>query len=307
MKPIAVLTVTYNSERFIEDYYRSLKKNKSELFDIFCLDNNSKDETTKKIKTECRDIKLIKSDKNLGFTGAYNRLFSLIKKKKYETYIVLNPDTTVEKDFIEKIYLLMKKYPNAGIVVASIVDKLNVIDSVGGTYVLLTGTNFGKLHGENYIPKNIVTACDWASGAGMAIRKKVLEKVNCFEDYFMYFEDISLSWKVQLAGYDVVATQWAKVSHSQGGSKAPSAMVHYLSERNRIITHWINLPFVFFFLHLPLLLIMRIGFLIIFNTPLSIRFAKARGIIEGLKTCRNFKRFSCSEAKKYAIMMRFLY
>ncbi len=298
MKDFAVFLVTYNSSKDFLGCITSMKKNKSATYDVYVLDNNSQDDTPELIKKNIRKERYILASTNTGYAGGHNKLLKYIDLKKYRYILFLNPDTRVAPDLFTELKKAFVDHSHAGIVSPAIVDYDNTIDSIGGKYLFWTGTTMGNRYGEKYKKSNDLYQCFWASGAALAIRTDVIKKLGGFENYFMFYEDVDLAWRVHSAGYNVLATAKTYVKHKQGGSTSDRSWALHLNERNRIICHYQNLSPITFYLCLPLLLVARILLLKNYASNSKTIFAKLRGLRDAFLMLPSYKRHSNVDLQK---------
>lgn len=292
MNKLAVLVLNYNGKKFLKNCFESLLAQTSDDLDIYLIDNDSTDSSREYTKLNFPQVKIINTNGNLWFTGAYNYVAKYFDDNNidYDYYLFLNNDTESDGFLVEKIIRIFGAYNKVGIVQPTIVDMdmNNVIG--GGKFLFLTGTSLSYKPTKKYARGNDVFKCFWASGCALAIRKELFNKLGYFNDYTAYYEDHDLSWRVNNYGYDVVATNATYVKHFEGGTGAFLPKQHYLCERNRIICYWQNLPNILFFLILPSLIFFRIILLFRNNKPIGNIGGKLRGIITGLTQFHKFKK-----------------
>ena len=135
----------------------------------------------------------LEREKNCGFGQGHNNLYRKWKEEYEDCFILLNPDSILHFDLIKNIdkYLNALKNENWG---------------------LLELAQFPSEHPKYYNPLSLET--NWASGAGLIIRKKAFEKVGMFdENIFMYGEDVDLSIRMRIKDYKVLHLPEAKFTH----------------------------------------------------------------------------------------------
>lgn len=284
MKKLAVLILNYNGEKFLKNCYDSLLNQTSKDFDIYLVDNNSMDDSRIFTQEKFPSVKVINTGDNLGYTGAYNYVVHSFESQNmnYSFYLLLNNDTVCDKRMIEKIVSVFGRDEKIGVVVPAVVDEKMTIEAVGGKLLFLVGTTVGYKNGMPYKRSTRLYRCFWASGSALTIKASLFKQLGFFNDYFIYFEDLDLSWRVNNAGYHVVATEETFVKHYQDGALTASNFKLYLSEKNRILSYWQNLPTAIFCLVLPFLLLFRAGLLPYQTKSFSNIVSKLRGILHGI-------------------------
>lgn len=196
MPKISIIIVNYNGERFILSCLDSLlKKQKNIDLEIIMVDNNSKDDSVRKVKEKYSQIKIIKNKEDVGFGRACNQGTKIAKA---DILFFLTPDTIIINDqFFNKAINAFKE-PLVGV--------------VGFKIFSLENKRQLWTHGQK---KNDII---WVSGAALMIRKSVFKKVNGFDEkFFLYFEDRDLCQRVIKNGYKIKLLN-EKIIHSGGTS-----------------------------------------------------------------------------------------
>lgn len=229
---LSVVIVNYNVCYFLEQCLKStqvaLRGVDSE---ILVVDNNSVDGSVEMVKEKFPDVTLIESEINLGFSKGNNLA---IRQAKGEYVLLLNPDTFVEEDTLKKSCEFMDKHPDAGGLGIYMVDgggeflpeskrglptpKVAFYKISGLSRLFPKSEKFGKYH-LGYLDKNKTHQIEVLSGAFMMMRMETLDKVGLLdEDYFMYGEDIDLSYRITKGGYKNYYYPEAKIIHYKGES-----------------------------------------------------------------------------------------
>lgn len=199
--------------------------------EVFVVDNNSVDGSVAMVQAKFPDVKLIANKDNVGFSKANNQAMEMAKG---EYVLLLNPDTLVEEDTFDKVVQFMDEHPDAGGLGINMVDgKGNFLPEskrslptpevafykiFGLSWLFPKSKRFGKYH-LTYLDKNETHEIEVLSGAFMLMRKTALDKVGLLdEDYFMYGEDIDLSYRIILGGYKNYYYPEARIIHYKGES-----------------------------------------------------------------------------------------
>jgi len=189
---VDVLIVLYNSARFIEPLLQSLGRITIPIR-LYFLDNASSDGTVEKIEHAAPDLPfrtcLLRSLKNNGFARGMNLL---ARQGTGEFMFLLNPDTEVELNCLETLIRRAKSDPATAMCEA----RQQPLE-----------------HPKVYDPHTGETT--WCTGAAVLIRREAFERLGGFDEriFFMYCEDIDLSWKFWLSGWKCVYVPDAVVSH----------------------------------------------------------------------------------------------
>lgn len=232
------MIVNYNVKFFLEQCIRSVYQSKDGLdIEIIVIDNHSVDGSVQLIREKFPEVVLIENKENVGFSKANNQGIRIAKGKYV---LLLNPDTILQEDTLRKCFDFMEKHPEAGALGVRMFDgKGNFLpESKRGlptpmvAFYKIFGLSklfpksriFGQYH-LTYLDNNQIQAVDVLSGAFMFIRKEVLDKIGGLdEDYFMYGEDIDLSYRITKAGYKNYYFPETSIIHYKGESTKKSSV-----------------------------------------------------------------------------------
>lgn len=232
MKKLSVIIINYNVCHFLEQTLLSVRKAIATLdAEVIVADNNSVDGSVEMVKAKFPEVILILNKKNLGFSKANNEA---IKRAKGEYVLLLNPDTVVEEDTFTKCCSFMDAHPDAGALGVKMVDgKGNFLPEskrglptpwvafykiFGLAALFPKSRKFGRYH-MGFLDPDQTNEVEVLSGAFMFIRKSVLGKTGLLdEDFFMYGEDIDLSYRIVKAGYKNYYFPETRIIHYKGES-----------------------------------------------------------------------------------------
>lgn len=229
---LSVVIVNYNVKHFLEQCLLSVKEASKGLdVEVFVVDNNSVDSSIEMVKEKFPQVRLIENKENAGFSKANNQA---IKISKGEYVLLLNPDTVVEDDTFRKIVEFMDSHPDAGGLGVKMIDgkgkflpeskrglptpSVAFYKIFGLSKLFPKSKRFGKYH-LGYLDKEKVHEIDVLSGAFMLLRKEALDKAGLLDEtFFMYGEDIDLSYRVKKAGYKNYYYPGTRIIHYKGES-----------------------------------------------------------------------------------------
>lgn len=212
---LSVVIVSYNVKYYLEQCLLSLQRALSTIdSEVIVVDNHSKDGSCEYLREKFSDVQFIASRHNLGFARANNLA---IKKCKGKYVLLLNPDTVVGEDTLIHAVDFMDKHADAGAVGVGMlhVDGTVAMESRRGIPSPMTAfykmiglcnrfpksKRFGKYY-MSYLPWDKPCEIEIVSGAFCLLRKEALDKVGLLdEDFFMYGEDIDLSYRILKGGY----------------------------------------------------------------------------------------------------------
>ena len=229
---LSVIIVNYNVKHFLEQCLQSVNKAIKNIdAEVFVVDNNSVDQSVELVKDKFPFVKLIINKENTGFSVANNQA---IRVSKGEYVLLLNPDTIVEEDTLEKCISFMDSKPNAGAIGVKMVDgkgkflpesKRSLPTPAVAFYKIFglsslfpKSKRFGAYH-LSYLPEDEVNEADIIAGAYMFMRKEALDKVGLLDEtFFMYGEDIDLSYRIIQGGYKNYYFPETRIIHYKGES-----------------------------------------------------------------------------------------
>lgn len=190
--------------------------------EIIVIDNNSPDDSCEMVKELFPSVKLIENKENLGFSKGNN---IGVVQAKGEYLCILNPDTVVAEDTFLKLVNFTDSKDNLGIVGCQLIDGKGQFLPESKRNIPTPKVSLKKVFGNandyyaNHVKVKNTGKVDILVGAFMWLKKEVFETVGGFdEDYFMYGEDIDLSYKVIKAGYDNYYFGNTTVIHFKGES-----------------------------------------------------------------------------------------
>ena len=199
--------------------------------EIFVVDNISSDDSVDMVKSQFPHVQLIENQQNVGFSKANNQAIQLAKG---EYVLLLNPDTIVEEDTFEKCITFMDQHPEAGGLGVKMIDGSGVFLPESKRGLPTPSVSFYKIFGLSalfpkskrfakyhlgYLNDNEVNEIEILSGAYMWMRKSVLDETGYLdESFFMYGEDIDLSYRIIKKGYKNYYFPKAKIIHYKGES-----------------------------------------------------------------------------------------
>ena len=190
--------------------------------EIIVVDNNSEDDSCSMVKALFPKVTLIENKTNSGFSKGNN---IGVKIAKGEYICILNPDTVVAEDTFIKLLKFADSKDNLGIVGCKLINGIGCFLPESKRNIPFIKSALLKLVGNsnryyaNHLKENETGKVDIFVGAFMFMKKTVYTEMNGFdEDYFMYGEDIDLSYKVLKAGYNSYYFPETTIIHYKGES-----------------------------------------------------------------------------------------
>jgi|TARA_B110000093_G_scaffold158626_1_gene177774 GT2 family glycosyltransferase len=230
---LSVVIVNYKVRYFLELCLQSVQDAIVDLdAEIIVVDNASSDDSCSMVRHKFPSITLIENKDNLGFSKA-NNIGVAFAKGKY--VLILNPDTVVAENTFVKALEFVKKQQNFGALGVKLIDGVGrfLPESKRGiptpkvSFYKLFGKSVGKYY-ANHIGENESGKVDVLVGAFMLMERTVYNEVEGFDEaYFMYGEDIDLSYKILKKGYENYYFSGTQVIHYKGESTVKDAKYLY--------------------------------------------------------------------------------
>ncbi|MBK7873244.1 MAG: glycosyltransferase [Saprospiraceae bacterium] len=229
---LSIIIVNYNVKYFLEQVLLSVRKASRNLeVETWVVDNNSVDDSVEMVQEKFPEVKLIANKQNVGFSKANNQAIHLSSGKYV---LLLNPDTVVEEDTFEKCIAFMDAHEEAGGLGVRMMDGSGKFlpESKRGfptpwvafckTFGLSSLFPISKLFNHyhvGYLPEHDIHEIEVLAGAFMLLRRSVLDKIGLLdESFFMYGEDIDLSYRIIKAGYKNYYFPDTTIIHYKGES-----------------------------------------------------------------------------------------
>lgn len=239
MTDIGIVIVNYNVRHFLIQCLQSVRQSSfgNLTVEIWVVDNASVDGSCGVIKKDFPEVRLIENVENVGFSKANNQA---IEHMNSRYILLLNPDTILEADTLKKCYDYMEQHEKVGALGVRMIDgngvflpeskraipnlwnsfcKLTFISKLFPKSRLFSGYNLG------YIPEFETAEVEVLCGAFMFIRREVLAKTGLLDErFFMYGEDIDLSYRILSAGHAIVYYPETTIIHFKGESTKKASL-----------------------------------------------------------------------------------
>jgi GT2 family glycosyltransferase len=237
-KKIAVIIVTWNARESLLRGLDILKKEtKSELYDLFIVDNGSTDGTFSSLQTLYPDAWLWYNQENVGFARGVNiALKHLLKEKKYDYILLLNADVELQGRALENMLAFLEQHGEAtGVGPALILPDYSYQAGAGG-YLPSLWTAAAYFFGLSRIFPRLIKGLfleqkafgkekeafkvDWISGACLLVRSKAFDEAGLLDESFFFSgEDIEWCWRLKKKGMKLFYLPEVKVIHHHGATR----------------------------------------------------------------------------------------
>ncbi len=223
---VSVIIVNYNGARVITECLESVYAQPYRPLEVIVVDNASQDDSVAGIRMQFSDVCLIQNERNLGFARGNNQG---VARARGEYIVLLNNDTVVEEEWLTGL-LEHLKIPDIAAVTSRVIT-----ENVPPGFYEMNGT-------INYLGYNIMreftdlSQVFFAGGASLMFRKSEVG-LPFPDEYFLYHEDVFLSWRLRLLGRTVAMAQKSIVYHKGSATtrRQTSRLVTYYQERNRLL------------------------------------------------------------------------
>jgi hypothetical protein len=239
--------LNYNGLVFVEHCVRSVLESDYPAFEVIVVDNGSTDgsyEALCHLFSQVAKVRIVRNDRNLGFALGNNVGY---RSSRGEIVAFLNVDTVVERTWLRELVHVLISDERVGAVHSKQMSLKNrgQLESLGA-YMDPLGFVYPRAwwaRGQSPIGGGQEDEPFYPDGGSMALRRSALEKVAIdgqpFDsDYFLYFEDNDLGWRLRLAGYGIVCVPASVIYHYRGAS-ASAASLHartFSFAKNRLMT-----------------------------------------------------------------------
>lgn len=248
---LSIIIVNYNTKDFLSDCLKSVIEQTKELeYEIIVSDNGSTDDSLQMLKSEFPQVRVIANGKNLGFGAANNKALD-IAKGKYIFYlnsdtILLNNAAKIFFDYFEEhddgslgaiggmLLDSQKRFIHSGGRFPSL--KSELLDlvklNIGNIYLTLgTILHFKNMH-RNHFAKEEYGAIDFITGADLFLKNNEYARFD--EDFFLYYEDTYLQYKLAQADLQRRLIEGPQIIHLCGGSVGQGMTIYRKASFSRI-------------------------------------------------------------------------
>jgi len=240
--PLAsVIIPNWNGIELLRACLGSLRHQTIDSFEVIVVDNHSTDDSVAVLHHEFPEVTVLALPKNVGFTGGCNAGL-LAAHGRY--LVLLNNDTEVEPEWLEKLTRGLSLHPEAGIATSRIMlyNPRGVLNAAGDIYRrngVPDSRGVWQAYGPDYATEAWVFG---GSGGAMALRREMLAETGLFdESFFMWCEDVDLSWRCQLLGWKCIYIPDAVIYHHLSATGGGPLASYYVG-RNTLWVIARNMP-----------------------------------------------------------------
>ena len=233
---LSIIIVNFNVKYFLEQaLYSILKSGHNLKIEIIVIDNNSTDGSRKYLTPKFPTVKFIWNNHNPGFATSCNMGLDIASG---ECILFLNPDTIIPEECFNKCLKFIKSKPKCGALGVKMIDgsgsflkeSKRGFPGASASFFRLSGLTFlfpkSKIISAYYaghLSRDAVNEIDIVAGAFFMVKRSILNKTGGFDSrFFMYGEDIDLSYRIKLAGFKNYYFPEISIIHFKGESTKKS-------------------------------------------------------------------------------------
>lgn len=249
---ISVIIVSFNVEKLLQECLESIyRETQAGSFDIWVVDNNSRDNSVAMVREHFPEVHLIENEGNVGFPKANNQA---VVRSTSDYILLLNPDTIVRDRAIDKMVAFMDARPDVGVSGCRVLNEDGTLQPACRRSVPTPKVAFYHLSGLSrlfpnsktmarynltYLDPNQPHEVDAVSGAFLVIRKDVVDKIGVLDEtFFIYGEDMDWCIRAKRAGWKVMYYPDAEILHYKGvGCSTNSRKTSYEFYRAMYLFH----------------------------------------------------------------------
>lgn len=236
---LSIIIVSYNTEQALRECLASIFEHVHVgAFQVIVVDNASSDGSVAMVREQFPRATLVTCETNRGFASACNLGLA---QARGEFVLFLNSDTVVTEGGLDMLVRTLEDHPDVGVVGPRILNEDGSVQQSFGDHMSFTSeflqkcVNAGYRQGRGPLRSYVQNKTseesypDWVSGACLLTRRAILEEVGAFDErFFMYAEDVDLCTRIREAGYRVLFTPDAEITHRRGLSAATNSERVYL-------------------------------------------------------------------------------
>ncbi|MBC7261248.1 MAG: glycosyltransferase family 2 protein [Chloroflexi bacterium] len=254
MSKVAIVIPTWNGLKYLPTCLDAALRQTYHQYEVVLVDNGSRDGTYEFVTTHYPQVRVLRSERNLGFAAGTNLG---IRNTHSEYVATLNNDTEAEPSWLEELVKVMDSDPSVGMCASKMLfyDQRQMINSAG-IAVDRIGMAWDREGGKKDSNVNSEPYEVFGSCAGAALyRRAMLDEVGLFdEDFWAYLEDVDLAWRAQACGWRCLYVPSARVYHAYSATgRKDSPFKDYLLARNRLWMIIKNYPWPYWLAYSPLI------------------------------------------------------
>lgn len=238
---LSIIIVSWNVRELLRACLRSLEAGRHALtLEVIVVDSASADGTPEMVRNDFPWVHLLAQQENVGFPRGNN---IGIRQSTGRYLLLLNPDTEVVGDALQRMVAYLNEHPQTGVVGAQLLYPDGRVQSSRRRFPTLLTAFFEStwlqplappsVLDRYYVrdrPDNATSEVDWVMGACLMTRREVVEQVGLLdEDYFMYSEELDWCRRIKDSGWGVVYLPAAQIIHHEGKSSEQAVTARHIN------------------------------------------------------------------------------
>jgi GT2 family glycosyltransferase len=237
---VSIIIVNWNTKKLLKDCLTSIYEQTLNIdFEVIVVDNCSTDDSTKMVRAEFPKAILMENETNRGFAAANNQAIATAKGRYI---LLLNSDTVILDNAIEKTISFADAHPNAGAFGCRVLNPdrtvqttcfmfpsiLNMLLSSTYLYKLFPGSKFFGREQMTWWNRNDIREVDVVTGCFILVRREAIDQIGILDErFFMYGEETDWCYRMKKNGWKILFTPVGQIIHfgGQSSAKTPVTMI----------------------------------------------------------------------------------
>lgn len=247
---LSIVLVSWNTRELLLEALASVLPMRGVSGEVIVVDNASADGSAEAVEARFPEVRVVRSERNLGFAGGVNRGFS---EAQAPYVLLLNSDTFVIGDALQALTAYAEAHPEAGVVGPRVLNEdrtlqasrfrfpslLNLLLSTTYLYKLFPGSRFFNRERLAAQDPDRAAPVDVVSGCAFLVRRELLDRIGGFdESFFMYAEETDFCYRAWQEGFEVHYAPVGDIVHTGGGSSRLARRANFLEYRRSILRYF---------------------------------------------------------------------
>jgi len=228
---INILLLNWNSSDDIKTCIGQIIKSNFNQYRLILIDNNSSEIDKNKLTIIYNELKmkfvnkiyLIQNSENFGYAGGNNRGYEYLRQNNLDgDILILNPDVLISENTLEQLRIVLNSDNSVGAVMCRSVNT--------DGRVLYDSISMNGLDQKYLTSSSNIVETDYVAGSCMLLRREVIDKIGLFnEKFFMYWEEVDLSFRIKKLGYKLLSTTSTNVTRKENDKSRSFNMIFYMT------------------------------------------------------------------------------
>lgn len=238
MPEVSIIIVSWNAREYLIGCLMSLYAEDLPWAEIIAVDNGSSDGSLEAVEELFPEVRLIRSDENLGFAKA-NNIGIMASSGRY--VCLMNSDVVVLGNCLETLKARMDSDPSAGLVCPKVLNPDMTLQPTCRRFPSIKGALLSAigLDSMNYMPHDSVMEAEAVSGCFMLARRTAIDRTGLLDErFFFYAEDKDWCRRIKNSGWKIIYLPEAKAVHYGGSSSSAAPVRFYIELHKANLKYW---------------------------------------------------------------------